>query len=39
MKRAAIYLRVSTDQQTTENQRHELERVAEQRGWQVVGGL
>jgi hypothetical protein len=35
-KRVAIYLRVSTDQQTTENQRLELERVAEQRGWQVV---
>lgn len=36
MKRAAIYLRVSTDQQTTENQRIELERVAEQRGWQIT---
>jgi DNA invertase Pin-like site-specific DNA recombinase len=36
MKRAAIYLRVSTDSQTTENQRLELERVAEQRGWQIT---
>jgi DNA invertase Pin-like site-specific DNA recombinase len=36
VKRAAIYLRVSTDQQTTENQRIELERVAEQRGWQIT---
>lgn len=35
-KRVALYLRVSTDQQTTDNQRMELERVAEQRGWQVV---
>jgi DNA invertase Pin-like site-specific DNA recombinase len=34
--RAAIYLRVSTDQQTTENQRADLERVAAQRGWHVV---
>jgi DNA invertase Pin-like site-specific DNA recombinase len=25
------------DQQTTDNQRRELEAVAEQRGWQVVG--
>ena len=35
-KRVALYLRVSTDQQTTENQRLELERVTAQRGWQVV---
>lgn len=35
MKRAAIYLRVSTNGQTTENQRRELEAVAAQRGWQV----
>jgi DNA invertase Pin-like site-specific DNA recombinase len=35
-KRVALYLRVSTDQQTTDNQRMELERVGEQRGWQVV---
>jgi DNA invertase Pin-like site-specific DNA recombinase len=35
-KRAALYLRVSTDQQTTENQRIELERVAQARGWEVV---
>ena len=34
-KRAAIYLRVSTSAQTTENQRRELEKVAEQRGWTV----
>src|SRR4051794_39151902 len=35
-KRAAIYLRVSTDEQTTENQRRELQAVAEQRGWKIV---
>jgi len=34
-KRAALYLRVSTADQTTENQRLELIRVAEQRGWHV----
>jgi DNA invertase Pin-like site-specific DNA recombinase len=36
-KRAAIYLRVSTKGQTTENQCRELEAVARQRGWSVVG--
>lgn len=36
MKRAAIYLRVSTDEQTTENQRPALERLAKGRGWRVV---
>jgi DNA invertase Pin-like site-specific DNA recombinase len=35
-KRAALYLRVSTDGQTTDNQRMALEAVAEQRGWSVV---
>lgn len=35
-KRAALYLRVSTDGQTTENQRLALEAVAAQRGWQIV---
>lgn len=35
-KRAAIYLRVSTDKQTTENQLRELEQVAEKSGWNVV---
>lgn len=35
-KRAALYLRVSTDQQTVENQRMALEAVAERRGWQIV---
>ena len=34
--RAAIYLRVSRDDQTTENQRLVLERVAEHRGWIIV---
>jgi DNA invertase Pin-like site-specific DNA recombinase len=37
MKRVGIYLRVSTDAQTTENQRRELEAVAARSGWQVVG--
>ena len=35
-KRAALYLRVSTDGQTTENQRQALQEAAEARGWQVV---
>jgi DNA invertase Pin-like site-specific DNA recombinase len=35
-KRAAIYLRVSTVSQTTENQLRELRKVAAQRGWQIV---
>jgi DNA invertase Pin-like site-specific DNA recombinase len=36
MKRVGIYLRVSTDSQTTENQRRELESVAARSGWEVV---
>src|SRR5216683_1333264 len=36
MKRVAIYLRVSTDKQTTDNQRRELEGVAARSGWQVI---
>src|SRR2546430_14798206 len=35
-KRAAIYVRVSTDQQSVENQIRELRQVAERRGWNVV---
>ena len=35
-KRVALYLRVSTDGQTTENQRIALAAVAAQRGWEVV---
>jgi DNA invertase Pin-like site-specific DNA recombinase len=35
-KRAALYLRVSTDKQTTENQRLALSDLAAQRGWTVV---
>jgi DNA invertase Pin-like site-specific DNA recombinase len=34
--RVAFYLRVSTGEQTTENQRRELEAVAYHRGWDVV---
>jgi DNA invertase Pin-like site-specific DNA recombinase len=34
--RASIYLRVSRDDQTTENQRLVLEKVAEHRGWLIV---
>ena len=34
--RAAIYLRVSRDDQTTENQRLVLAKVAEHRGWPIV---
>src|SRR6516225_10837452 len=36
MKRAALYVRVSTDHQTLENKIHELTQIAERRGWQVV---
>jgi len=36
-KRVGIYLRVSTDGQTTENQRRELEAVAARAGWEIVG--
>jgi len=35
-KRAALYVRVSTDAQTLENQIRELRQVAERRGWDVV---
>ena len=35
-KRVGIYLRVSTDGQTTQNQRRELEAVAAHSGWEVV---
>src|SRR5262249_48860766 len=34
--RAAIYLRVSRDDQTTANQRLVLERAAQHRGWTIV---
>jgi DNA invertase Pin-like site-specific DNA recombinase len=36
IRRAALYLRVSTDRQTVENQELELRQVAERRGWEVV---
>jgi DNA invertase Pin-like site-specific DNA recombinase len=35
-KRAAIYLRVSTTDQNTDNEEHELRQVAERAGWEVV---
>ena len=35
-KRAAIYVRVSTDKQTVENQLRELRQIAERRGWEIV---
>ena len=34
--RAALYLRVSTDEQTTERQERELRAVAQARGWEVI---
>ena len=37
MKRVGIYLRLSTDDQTTENQQLELEAVAGRSGWEIVG--
>lgn len=36
MKRAALYVRVSTDRQTVENQISRLTEVAKARGWQIV---
>jgi hypothetical protein len=36
VKRAALYVRVSTDHQTVENQIRELSQVVERRGWEVV---
>ena len=38
-KRVAIYLRVSTDQQTTDNQKLELEAIADRLGWNIVAIL
>ncbi len=35
-KRAAIYVRVSTDKQTVENQIRELRQIAERRGWKII---
>ncbi len=35
-KRVALYLRVSTTEQTVENQRRELEAVAARHGWTVA---
>jgi DNA invertase Pin-like site-specific DNA recombinase len=35
-KKAAIYVRVSTDKQTIENHLLELRRIAKRRGWEVV---
>ena len=35
-KRVAIYLRVSTTEQTTTNQRRELHAVAKRHGWSVM---
>ncbi len=35
-KRAALYVRVSTDGQSVENQTHELRQIAERRGWEIV---
>src|SRR3712207_3559679 len=36
MRRVAIFTRVSTDRQTTENQVHRLLAVADRSGWKVV---
>jgi DNA invertase Pin-like site-specific DNA recombinase len=35
-RKVALYLRVSTDGQTTENQRRELEQAASRAGWSIV---
>jgi len=36
IRRAALYVRVSTDRQTIENQEIQLHQIAERRGWEVV---
>jgi DNA invertase Pin-like site-specific DNA recombinase len=36
MKKVAIYLRVSTNEQTTSNQRHALQEVADKSGWEII---
>ena len=36
MKKVAIYARVSTDKQTTENQLRELRNIADKNGWELV---
>jgi DNA invertase Pin-like site-specific DNA recombinase len=36
MTRVALYVRISTSEQTTEHQQRELEAVAKARGWEVV---
>jgi DNA invertase Pin-like site-specific DNA recombinase len=36
MRRAAVYMRVSTDKQTTDNQERELREIALHSGWQIV---
>jgi len=36
MKNAALYMRVSTGDQTVENQRHRLKEYARLRGWEVI---
>ncbi|KRR03236.1 recombinase family protein [Bradyrhizobium valentinum] len=36
MKRVAIYIQVSTSKQDTDNQRRELEEVAERSGWKII---
>ncbi|WP_088183471.1 recombinase family protein [Sphingobium sp. Z007] len=39
MKRVALYLRVSTDSQTVDNQRRELMAVADRLGWTIIAEL
>jgi len=36
MKRAVLYLRVSTIEQTTANQERELQAIAERMGWEII---
>jgi DNA invertase Pin-like site-specific DNA recombinase len=36
MRRVALYTRVSTDSQTTENQERELREIASRSGWEIV---
>lgn len=36
MRKVALYIRVSTDKQTTDNQERELRAVADRMGWEIV---
>ena len=39
MRTVAVYTRVSTDHQTTENQERELREIAERMSWRIVRSI